>query len=305
MIQEPHAPQNDINKVKMTADLIQQPQIWQLLMEASPDRLAAMAFSPYENHSMIFKEMLYEGEEGELPRMENTVYDNPLLLADFSKVTMLYDTLRVLPVPDAGDEVARAIFRNVYPAQDMPGSEVIVNRIPEMNMAICSEIPGDTLNFLRRTFPCIRIEHPLAPLCRYFRAKHPVRRHGKTLANLRGKRLDIIILGDNAPLMVASHRIEEPMDAVYYILASRENLRLPDTDEIMISGDRTTRAAITPVLRRYVRYVMPAIFPSVMFRAGRASLSAPFELIVAPLVAPAADGTGNTPHKTKNTETCE
>ena len=95
------------------------------------------------------------------------------------------------------------------------------------------------------------------------------------------------------------------MDAVYYILASRENLRLPDTDEIMISGDRTTRAAITPVLRRYVRYVMPAIFPSVMFRAGRASLSAPFELIVAPLVAPAAEGPGNTPHKTKNTETCE
>ena len=113
MIQEPHASQNDINKVKMTADLIQQPQIWQLLMEASPDRLAAMAFSPYENHSMIFKEILYEGEEGELPRMENTVYDNPLLLADFSKVTMLYDTLRVLPVPDAGDEVTRAIFRNV------------------------------------------------------------------------------------------------------------------------------------------------------------------------------------------------
>ena len=73
------------------------------------------------------------------------------------------------------------------------------------------------------------------------------------------------------------------MDAVYYILASREALRLPDTDEILIAGDRMLRAEITPVLRRYVRYVMPAIFPSVMFRAGKASLSAPLEMILAPI----------------------
>ena len=77
-------------EVKMTADLIQQPQIWQLLMEASSDRLAAVAFSPYENHSMIFEELAYKSGDGELRGLENTVYNNSLLLADFSKVTLLY-----------------------------------------------------------------------------------------------------------------------------------------------------------------------------------------------------------------------
>jgi hypothetical protein len=55
-------------------------------------------------------------------------------------------------------------------------------------------------------------------------------------------------------------------------------------DEIILAGDPASRAALSPLLRRYVRYVMPAIFPSTMFRAGRAALRTPFELVVAPLV---------------------
>lgn len=267
----------------MTADLIKQPQQWQLLMEASSSELAVVAYSPYEEPSMIYETLPCGGEGGALRRLENVVYDNPALLADFGRVTMLYDTLRVLPVPDASDEVATALFRSVY-RPDGADSKVLVSHLPEAGMALCCEIPSDIGNFVRRTFPCVTIEHPLAPLYRYFHARYPTRRRGKTLVNLRGKRMDMIVLGERSPLALSSHRIEAPMDAVYYIMAAREKLALPVTDEIMISGDRVMRAAITPILRRYVRYVMPAIFPSVMFHAGRASLSAPFELIVIPLI---------------------
>lgn len=258
-------------------------------MEAGPEELAAVAYTPSDSQPMHFREwkLPYAGPGQELATLENTIYAHTELLADFGKVTLLYDTLRVVPMPDSENEAdAETIFRGVYPPDVRPG-KVIVSRIPEMAMALCFEIPSDTDNFLRRTFPGITIDHPLAPLCRYFRAKHPLRRRGKTLANIRGKRLDIITLGEHAPLAISSHFIADPMDAVYYIMASRQGLSLRDTDEIMIAGDRILRAAVTPVLRRYVRYVMPAIFPAVMFRAGRESLSAPFELIVSPLVTPA------------------
>ncbi len=51
----------------------------------------------------------------------------------------------------------------------------------------------------------------------------------------------------------------------------------------LVSGEILAAA---PVLRRFVRYVMPAIFASTMFRAGRAALRTPFEMIVAPLALP-------------------
>ncbi len=63
----------------------------------------------------------------------------------------------------------------------------------------------------------------------------------------------------------------------------RQALELRQTDEIIIAGDSRRRAAITPLLRRYVSYVMPAIFPAELFRAGRAVLSCPFETAITPV----------------------
>ncbi len=265
---------------------IHQPQMWQLIMEAGLDKLAALAFSTAAGQPIRFSEweLPYALPGEEIHSLENTIYDHPELLNDFGKVTLYYDTLRMVPIPDTDNETdATEIFRGLYPPCSRPG-KILLSRIPEMGVALCFEIPADTDNFLRRTFPCITIDHPLAPLCRYFRAKHPVRRRGKTLVNMRGKRLDIITLGEHTPLAVSSHFIADPMDAIYYILASRQGLELRDTDEIIIAGDRTLRAAVTPVLRRYVRFVMPALFPSVMYRAGKESLASPFELVISPLV---------------------
>lgn len=267
-------------------DLIEHPRMWQLILEVSPSRLSVVAFSSYEDHALIYEQLPFDAAAPTLLRaLEDAVYDNPMLLLDFKRVTVIHDTTRILPVPGTEDTgLAAELFRRIFPGDSDCAGEIITNRLPSLDMAIPFEIPCDIAGFIRRTFHNAGMIHPLMPLAAYFQAKHPTRRKGKTLVNLNGDRLDIVTLGDTAPLFINSCRFREPMDAVYHILASRENLALPDTEEIMIAGDRTTRAAITPVLRRYVRYVMPAIFPSAMFRAGKASLAAPFEMILAPLV---------------------
>lgn len=271
-------------------EIITDPACWQLIMELSDDSLQVMAFSPFEQHEMIYERI--ESPEPKLSRLrklEDAVYDNPLLLSEFRRVTVLCDTTRFMALPDfaGSDNVSGvAAFRYLFPGgPDGARGEVLFSELPELNMSIAYEVDASVAGFLRRTFPCVRFEHPLVPLCRYFKSRHRGRSYGKTLVNINGRRLDIVTLGNNAPLMVNSFRFREPMDAVYYILSSRKSLKLADTDEIIIGGDRMTRAQMTPVLRRYVRYVMPAIFPSVMFRAGRASLSAPFEMILLPMVS--------------------
>ncbi len=267
-------------------DLIEHPRMWQLILEVSASRLSVVAFSSYEDHALIFESIpLDSAAPTSLRALEDAVYDNPMLLLDFKRVTVIYDTTRFLPIPHAGTGLAEDLLRRIFPEDNDYAGEIITNPLPSLDIAIPFEIPCDIAGFIRRTFHNVMIIHQLMPLATYFQAKHPTRRKGKTLVNLNGDRLDIIILGDTAPLLINSCRFRDPMDAVYHILASRENLALPDTEEIMIAGDRATRVAITPVLRRYVRYVMPAIFPSAMFRAGKASLAAPFEMILAPLVS--------------------
>lgn len=268
-------------------DMIKEPRMWHLVMEPGSDTLSVMVFSPIEHHSLISEEITLDTAATPHKAIQDAVYDNPLLLADFGRVTILYPSGRQMLVPDilTAPAAREEAMRRAFPIDcgDTP-EEIIAQELPSLHATMLTAIPRDTLGFLRRTFNNPRISHPLVPLALYFKAKHPTRPKGKMMANLRRGRLDIVILGDNAPLVLNSYPVSDPMDAVYYIMACREGLGLSPTDEIILAGDNASRGAVSPVLRRFIRYVMPAIFPSTMFRAGRAALRTPFEMTVAPLV---------------------
>ena len=273
---------------------IQDPRFWHLLLEVRPSGLSAVAYAGNDGQGLMLEQIPLTLPSGEIPatartapplrQLEDAVYDHPALLMDYRRVTVLFDTPRFMALPDALDsssDMLSTAFEAAFPSAAR--REILVSPVPPMKLTIAFEAGADTLGFFRRTFHNVTFRPVLAPLCAYFRMKYPGGGRGKTLVNFDGDRMDMVVLGSGAPLALNSYRFRDPMDAVYYILAVRKELDLADTEEIMIGGDRTVRGAVTPVLRRFVRYVMPAIFPSVMFRAGRDALAAPFPLVLAPL----------------------
>ncbi len=278
---------SDISGMVLDKDMIKEPQMWQLVMEPGTDTISVMAFSPMEHHSLISTEIPMEKGGSSLKSFQEAVYDHPLLLSDFRNVTILLPSERFMAVPDLMTDTAtrEQTFHRAFPAGDTDShEEILAEELPSLHATMLTGAPQEFIGFLRRTFNAPRISHVLTPLALYFKAKHPTRPNGKMIVNLRPGRCDVVILGDTAPLVMNSFRIHDPMDAVYYIMACREGLGLSPTDEIILAGDTSSRGAVSPVLRRFVRYVMPAIFPTAMFRAGRASLRTPFEMIVTPLL---------------------
>lgn len=269
----------------LTRDLIPQPHIWQLVLEIGTDTLGVVAFSPFEDHALIHSEIPLDPQAASpLTALENAVYDNPMLLLDFKHVTVVYDTLRFMavdrPEPEADD---MALFRQAYPELPDEASEILTSEVPAASASIVYDIPTALLGFLRRTFVGMSLTLPVAAQAQWMAMKYPGRRSGKTLVNVRPRRVDLVILGDAAPLAMVSHEIREATDAAYYVMATRQLHQVGESEEILIAGTPELRSATSELLRRYVRYVMPAIFPSVMFRAGKASLSAPLEMILAPI----------------------
>lgn len=273
-------------EMTLDKDMIKEPRMWQLVMEPEASSLRVMAFSPIEHHALISVEIPYDKEISALKAFQEAVYSNPLLLADFRRVTLLLPRRRFMALPDLLDhESALKAFRTAFPEETEEGPcEILAEPLPGMKAQILTEIPAEFLGFLQRTFNTPRISHTLAPQALYFKGRQRGRARGKMFVNLRGTRCDVIVLGDAAPLALNSFEIHDPMDAVYYVMACREGLGISPMEEIILAGDPASRSAVAPCLRRFVRYVMPAIFPSVMFRAGRAALHTPFEMIAAPLV---------------------
>ncbi len=259
--------------------------MWHLLLELTPASLEVVAYSPYEDQALQYQSLslpLLPGQ-GASAALRELIYSHPYLLNDYAGVTVVYSTGRYLVHPDdASESQAAALFSQLF----QPSREkcTLLTDTLAKGSSLTFEIPEDTLNFLRRTFNNPVISHPLVPATRWFRGKYPYRNRGKMLVNLRGEETDVIILGEDAPLTVTTFRTPAVLDSLYYIMALRQNHGIPDTAEILVGGnDQLRRVQLCGELRRFVRYVLPALVPSIMFRAGKAALHAPFELILSPL----------------------
>ncbi len=266
----------------LTSDMVADPSMWRLSMEISPATLSVALHCPVEANSLIYREIPLDRASDILHAVEDAVYDNPLILQPFGRTDILIDTRRLTLVPAELDPAyARDIASAYWPDGNL---ESVVEAIKGTEAAAVMAVGADLHSFLRRTFPDARIAHSLSPLISYFALSGRLGNSGKIYARLRPGSVDIIAFGSGGLLMANTFAAPSDDDVLYYIMAATERCGLsPTDDELMICGDTAMRETLMPRLRRFHSYVMPVIFPSLMFRAGKDALRAPFELMVLPL----------------------
>lgn len=253
---------------------IEQPRLWRLYMLISDSGLDVMLFHSADSSGLQMISLPMETTEDDdvTHRLEEVVYANPWIVNDFGRVSVLYD----------GSQYA------VIPADAASATEVDDGWMRCQCGAVETldfSIPQSLRNFITRTWPMATIEHRVAPLSRYFYSKSRMGHVGKMYVHVSAdRRLDIMVYGRKGLRMLNTFRFDDNNDAVYYIMAARELLRLDQmTDELVIAGDRTLRDALTDILRNLLANVMPAIFPATLYGSYQDAVDAPFPLIVMPL----------------------
>ena len=100
-------------------------------------------------------------------------------------------------------------------------------------------------------------------------------------AHLQDDKLSLCLFQRGDLAMTNSFKFETIDDAAYYALHAWQSYGFDAlADEIQLSGDKSLRDDITPMLRKYVNYVMPAIFPAAAMRIGHDAVKAPYHLIL-------------------------
>ena len=99
--------------------------------------------------------------------------------------------------------------------------------------------------------------------------------------NLQEGSMDMAIYRDEALLCANTYPFSNAQDAAYFALNAWRAHGLDQlTDELQLAGNGETRGVMTPVLREYVKLVMPAEYPAAAMRLGRNAMQAPLELIL-------------------------
>lgn len=268
---------------RLSAEMVAQPRHSRLSMLVTETSVDVVISSNIEDNSLLWKHLPFDNvASSPMKAFEEIIYDNPLLLSEFGSVNVLISTPKflVLPNGETDPENLERMFSELYPDFRFEVICTPVDSFTSVAMAVDPSLTG----FIRRTFNNAGISHRLVPVAKYFGLKNRLGNSGKFHALLADNSIDIIAYGTDGLLMLNTFYAPETTDALYYILTAAKYLNFDNSsDQMLLSGSAARRELLLPLLRKYINYAMPAIFPSAMFKAGKESLSAPFELIALPL----------------------
>lgn len=270
--------------------MIRDTRNWNLYLALDRESIDVMAYNPMEDQSLLNATITLDpAETDRCKAIEEAVYDNPLLLNDFKRVTVISRNLHRAIVPDyvldGGEELASDITRDLAGCpDDNPGAPLVIDRLPLLDCSISHFIDEKVYNFLTRTFTGVRFIHRLSSLTRYFHGVNRGTGSFVSYVDLRPGSFDLVMFNGNSLLLANSYDWTEPDDIIYYLLAVRHTLGVEENKAVVLTGDRAVREQVMPLMRRFIPTVMPAVFPAAMFRAGgTVALDTPTDLVVLPL----------------------
>ena len=266
----------------ITSDIhLSHPEQWSLELSLLPAAINFILHNRLQADSLIVRSIKLDTTSGDyLKAVENAVYDNPVLLEDYARVQVaVYSPHFVLLPPTVTtDDDTEALLHAAY--ADSEG-EAMLTALPHCGLSIVSEVANGLQSFLQRTFNTPVVCHHLFPLCEHYEQLNAHATISRMFVNLNEHSMDMVVYRKGRLEIANTYNFRTVDDAVYFVLAAYEACGMDRmTDEIQLTGSRTLREQLTPVLRRYINYVMPAIYPAAALKLGHDAMQAPFDLIM-------------------------
>lgn len=271
----------------LTTDLIAAPAMHRLILMVAPESLDVVITSRVSDADIIYRHIDFAPGADTVAALEESVYDNPLLTADFHRTDIIVDNNRffVMAAADADADEMRRRIDLLWP-RERTGLDLqaLTNDI-ESGRTVMVWAPERRLTaFLRRTWHNPAIVHRVAVLARYYALKNHLGNMGKIHACLSGKRLDLMVFGREGLLSANSFATPAPVDdATFYILAAAAHYGFEsESDRVLVSGDRTLRDELVASVRRFIALTMPEIYPSALNALTLNTPDVPFEALILP-----------------------
>lgn len=240
---------------------------WRLICVISEKGMSAFLkhTNPTEDIVTLFTDKWLAGNEGLLENIENSVYDHPQVLDDFTADIILVAP-KSLWIPTAlitedEDEACR-FYTQIYKAE----YEDIMTETVDEATCVFSLVPGLT-SFLQRTFPGARVHSHLSIMARRFRERSADM--PRVYIDIHDNMVDFISFDRRKLLMATTHFWRELTDIQYHLFNIMSVYGLdPKEAQVSISGPREIKTELMRELRKNIEFVMFTMMPGIGAKAG-------------------------------------
>lgn len=266
-------------------DLIPQSHLWKMGLGIEARSLEVVLFPPVASEPIIHRSIALDPTATPLKAVEDAVYENPLLLSEFRETVCVAGSEKFMVVPPevaADATLRRSAFGTLNPADD--GQVLLDFETAARNASVVAGIDQDMYGFLKRSFYNTGFSQPMVALI-----NHVCWLSGDAdgavmmLVRFRDEKIDLVCAQGDKLLLANSFRITAPIDAAYYILATRKNLGIAPDGALRLAGPVEQRRHAADILRPYLSDVADLPLPSRLWQSGAPALTAPLDLLLLPL----------------------
>lgn len=263
---------------KTVLSSISQPELWRMVLMAGQKALDVALYPPLARDEMLWCRFPYE--ECTLRTLEDTVYGNPELLAEYKSVSCVVDYTPAVLLPPAVTAEQAAGFYNA--TLDEMSDEPVRLYDSAGSVTVAVRQPRDVGDFLLRTFFRIDIRSAVANRIGYFLK---ITAGGTAVyAPVEDGRVKIVVVTEGSLRFANDFAVRSEADAAYYILWAMKELAL-DFSSTPVWAGSVGRAdtELHRILAQYIPRTGPLPMPSLRYRCSRSTLGAPYDLLIHPL----------------------
>ena len=198
-----------------------------------------------------------------LARLEDVVYEHPLLFDDVKSVVLLHPSMTTLApsalIQDSEIESVDAVMDKYDLSED---KECFAETIGDADdNQLLYSMPRGMYGFLERCFPTEHIHHSLNPFLNCFLPSASAARGDAMWVDLHGDSADVAAFRDGRLLLANTWNYRSETDIVYYLVMVWRTLGMDaDSGHLYLSGPAKARSNVTAMLRKYINYVaMPSV----------------------------------------------
>ena len=214
-----------------------------------------LSFSVADGSDVEFEDYALNSSISMAANLREALRTLPLLEESFERVLVMVDTPTLMvPTNEFNEAESDTLYHHAF--TDMNQQQVMYTVLPDLNAVVLFSVQKDLRGVIDNTFDDVRYTAAVAPVWRHLHQRSYTGQHQKLYAYFHDRRMEVFSFGQNRFKFCNSFAVNNPNDALYYLLAVWKQLTMEAVhDELHLVGDIPERDQLLEEAQRFVKRV--------------------------------------------------
>ena len=215
-----------------------------------------LSFATTEGNAIRYEEYALNSSISMAANLREALRTQPLLGDDFERVLVMVDSPTLMvPTNFFVEEESEALYRHAF--TDAEQQLVMHTVLPDLNAVALFAIQKDLRSVIANNFGEVRYSAAVAPVWRHLHQRSYTGQRQKLYGYFHDRRMEVFNFQQNRFKFCNSYAVNNPNDALYYLLAVWKQLGLDaEHDELHLVGSMAEREHLMEEAQRFVKHVL-------------------------------------------------